>query len=195
MCHVSTKESVALIRAAKAEGLPVSAETAPHYLLLCEDDMQDDGRFKMNPPLRGADDRAALLSAALDGTIDCVATDHAPHSAAEKSGGLWDSAMGVVGLETAFAALYTGLVETGRMPLARLIELMSLGPRRLFPCLGGGEITPGGTADFTVADMRETYTIEPEAFQSMGRATPFAGMPVRGKIIMTVAGGKTVWQR
>ena len=193
VCHVSTKESVELIRQAKRRGVDVTAETAPHYLLLTDADLQEDGRFKMNPPLRGEADRAALIEALLDGTIDMIATDHAPHSAEEKSRGLEKSAMGVVGLECAFAVLYTGLVETGVLTLERLTELMSGAPARRFK-LPGGEIKAGSPANLAVFDTDTEYTIDPAEFASMGRATPFEGWRVKGKCLMTVCAGRTVWK-
>ncbi len=193
VCHVSTKESVELIRQAKRRGVDVTAETAPHYLLLTDADLQEDGRFKMNPPLRGEADRAALIEALLDGTIDMIATDHAPHSAEEKSRGLEKSAMGVVGLECAFAVLYTGLVETGVLTLERLTELMSCAPARRFK-LPGGEIKAGSPANLAVFDTDTEYTIDPAEFASMGRATPFEGWRVKGKCLMTVCAGRTVWK-
>ena len=193
VCHVSTKESVELIRQAKRRGVDVTAETAPHYLLLSDADLQEDGRFKMNPPLRGEADRAALIEALLDGTIDMIATDHAPHSAEEKSRGLEKSAMGVVGLECAFAVLYTGLVETGVLTLERLTELMSCAPARRFK-LPGGEIKAGSPANLAVFDTDTEYTIDPAEFASMGRATPFEGWRVKGKCLMTVCAGRTVWK-
>ncbi len=192
VCHVSTKESVARIRAAKAEGVDVTCETAPHYLLLCEDDLQEDGRFKMNPPLRTREDQAALIAGLLDGTIDMIATDHAPHTREEKSRGLEHSAMGVVGLETALAVLHTGLVRTGILPMEALIARMSTVPARRFglPC----GVTEGAPADFAVFDPETQWTIDPEAFASLGRATPFAGREVTGQIQMTVCGGEIVWK-
>ena len=193
VCHVSTKESVELIRQAKRRGVDVTAETAPHYLLLTDADLQEDGRFKMNPPLRGEADRAALIEALLDGTIDMIATDHAPHSAEEKSRDLEKSAMGVVGLECAFAVLYTGLVETGVLTLERLTELMSCAPARRFK-LPGGEIKAGSPANLAVFDTDTEYTIDPAEFASMGRATPFEGWRVKGKCLMTVCAGRTVWK-
>ena len=193
VCHVSTKESVELIRQAKRLGVDVTAETAPHYLLLTDADLQEDGRFKMNPPLRGEADRAALIEALLDGTIDMIATDHAPHSAEEKSRGLEKSAMGVVGLECAFAVLYTGLVETGVLTLERLTELMSCAPARRFK-LPGGEIKAGSPANLAVFDTDTEYTIDPAEFASKGRATPFEGWRVKGKCLMTVCAGRTVWK-
>jgi len=194
VCHVSTKESVELIRKAKAEGLPVSCETAPHYLVLCDEDLREDGAFKMNPPLRSREDRAALIEGVRDGTIDIIATDHAPHSAEEKGKGLQGSLMGVVGLETAFPVLFTRLVKTGVITLQRLIELMCLAPRRLFK-LGGGEIKAGSKADLTVFDLSRSYRIDPDAFLSKGRATPFAGMEVYGECVLTIADGEIVWRK
>ena len=191
VCHISTAESVDLIRRAKAAGVRVTCETAPHYLVLCEDDLQEDGRWKMNPPLRSAADREALLEGLRDGTIDAIATDHAPHTAEEKARGLAGSAMGIVGLETAFPVLYTALVRTGRLGLERLIEALTDGPCRAFRLSGG--LRPGEAADLAVIDLAETYTIDPDRFLSMGRATPFAGMPVHGKILMTLKDGKIVF--
>ena len=186
VCHISTKESVALIRDAKARGLDVTCETGPHYLVMDDSDLKEEGRFKMNPPLRSKADREALVAGILDGTIDMIATDHAPHSADEKSRGLEKSAMGIVGLETAFAVLYTKLVKTGILPLEKLVYLMSEAPRKRF----------GITSDvgFSVWDVENAYKIDPETFLSMGRATPFAGDTVYGKCLMTIYGGKTVWQ-
>ena len=193
VCHVSTAESVALIREAKARGVRVSCETAPHYLLLCEDDLQEDGRFKMNPPLRTAEDRDALVEALRDGTIDAIATDHAPHTAEEKSRGLRGSAMGVTGLETAFPVLYTGLVRSGKISLERLLEAMSAGPRRIFRL--DNPLNEEEPADFTIIDLNEKYRIDSREFLSMGHSTPFDGMEVCGRIIMTIKGGEVVWER
>ncbi|MDD3335463.1 MAG: dihydroorotase [Eubacteriales bacterium] len=192
VCHVSTKESVALIRQAKREGVDVTCETAPHYLLLCDDDLQEDGRFKMNPPLRSKEDRDALIAGLLDGTIDIIATDHAPHSAEEKSRGLEKSLMGVVGLECAFPALYTGLVKPGIAPLERILTAMTDAPRKRF---GLPERSMDNPIDYAIFDLTETYEIDPSTFASMGRSTPFAGMRVQGRCEMTVVGGKAVWQR
>ncbi len=188
VCHVSAKESVELIRQAKRDGLDVSCETAPHYLLLCDADLQEDGRFKMNPPLRAASDRDALIQGVLDGTVDMIATDHAPHSLEEKGRGLRDSAMGIVGLETAFPLLYTAFVRSGILSLDRLAELMSAAPRRRFNIPGGYE-----NGDFTIFNLDSEYTIDPESFLSKGRATPFAGRRVFGQCLMTVMGGNSVW--
>ena len=191
VCHVSTRESIELVRRAKARGLRVSCETAPHYLLLCDDDLQEEGRFKMNPPLRSRADREALVEGIVDGTIEVAATDHAPHTAGEKARGLAGSAMGIVGLECAFPLLYKYLVLPGTISLERLVELMSVNPRRIFG-LGGG-LEPGEPADFTVLDLDAQYAIDPAAFRSKGRATPFAGWPVQGRAAMTVVGGRCVY--
>ncbi len=185
VCHVSSAESVQIIRRAKARGVDITCETAPHYLVLNDSMLQEDGRFKMNPPIRSERDRLALLEGLQDGTIDMIATDHAPHSAGEKSRGLAGSLMGVVGLETAFPVLYTELVRPGILSLEKLTELMSVNPRRRFG-LPVGE-------DFTVFDLGAEYTVDPGEFLSMGRATPFAGRRVYGRCLMTVCGGKTVW--
>ena len=185
VCHVSTKESVALIRRAKAEGLNVTCETGPHYLLLDDSMLEEDGRFKMNPPLRDKADREALLEGLADGTIDMIATDHAPHSAEEKSRGLEKSAMGIVGLETAFPLLYTHLVKPGVISLARLMELMHDAPCRRF----GIEPDTG----FTVFDLNADYAIDPADFLSMGRATPFAGWRVQGRCLLTSMGETAAW--
>ena len=195
VCHISCAESVELIRAAKARGVRVTCETGPHYLSLCEDDLQEDGRFKMNPPLRRAEDRQALIEGLLDGTIDAIATDHAPHSAEEKSRGLAGSAMGIVGLETAFPVLYTDLVLSGKVRLERVIETLTSGPRTAFR-LGGpaAGLQPGAPADLTVIDPDAAWTVDPADFRSMGKATPFAGKPVRSRIVLTLKDGVPVWQ-
>lgn len=193
VCHVSTKESVALIRQAKARGVDVTCETAPHYLLLCDTELEDDGRFKMNPPIRSAADRDALLEGLLDGTIDILATDHAPHSAEEKARGLEKSLMGVVGLECAFPVLYTGLALTGRAPLATMLRAMTDTPRARFGLPPAG-IEPGA-GDFAIFDLDKTFTIDPDTFLSKGHATPFAGWRVRGECIETYVGGNCVWRR
>lgn len=186
VCHISTKESVELIRQAKARGVNVTCETAPHYLVLCDEDMQEDGRFKMNPPLRSREDKEALIEGIKDGTIDMIATDHAPHSAEEKRRGLEKSLMGVVGLETAFPVLYTELVMKNIITLDRLVELMSFKPKERF-----GIDTNN---DFAVFDISEAYKIDPENFLSMGRATPFAGREVFGRCLLTVHNGKVVYK-
>lgn len=186
VCHISTKESVELIRQAKARGVDVTCETAPHYLVLCDEDMQEDGRFKMNPPLRSREDKEALIEGIKDGTIDMIATDHAPHSAEEKGRGLEKSLMGVVGLEAAFPVLYTELVMKNIITLDRLVELMSFKPKERF-----GIDTNN---DFAVFDISEAYKIDPENFLSMGRATPFAGREVFGRCLLTVHNGKVVYK-
>ena len=186
VCHISTVESVDIIRQAKKSGVKVTCETAPHYLTLCEDDLQEDGRFKMNPPLRTADDREALIEGLADGTIDVIATDHAPHSAEEKSKGLAGSAMGIVGLETAFPVLYTRLVRTGRLSLDRLVEALATAPRRIFRL-------PEAPEDWVDVDLDTPWTIRSGEFASMGRATPFEGWEVYGKVLRTVYHGKTVY--
>jgi len=187
VCHISTKESVELIRQAKREGVDVTCETGPHYILLSDQDLQEDGRFKMNPPLRSEEDRKAILEGILDGTIDMIATDHAPHSAEEKAKGLEKSAMGIVGIETAFPLLYTYLVKRGLISLERLIELMAVNPRKRFNI--------PMTEDFSIWDLSKEYTIDPSDFLSKGRATPFAGWTVSGENLMTIVGGKIVWQK
>lgn len=193
VCHVSTKESVRLVREARARGVNVTAETAPHYLLLTEEDLQEDGRFKMNPPLRERADRDALIEGLLDGTIGMIATDHAPHTQKEKSRGLEKSPMGVVGLECAFPVLFTGLVEKGIVTLEKLVELMSSAPAKRFG-IPGGEIEVGKPANLAVFDIDTEHTIDSSEFASMGRATPFEGWRVRGKCLMTVCAGRTVWR-
>ena len=185
VCHISAKESVELIRRAKAEGLDVSCETAPHYLLLDDSMLQEEGRFKMNPPIRDKADRQALIEGILDGTIDMIATDHAPHSAGEKSRGLEKSAFGIVGLETAFPVLYTGLVKTGVISLQKLVELLSIRPRQRFRIPLGN--------DFCLWDLESSYIIDPERFASQGRATPFAGMSVQGRCVLTAYQGRAVY--
>ena len=192
VCHVSTKESVEVIRAAKRRGVNVTCETAPHYLAFTQDDLQEDGRFKMNPPLRDQADQDALIEGLLDGTIDMLVTDHAPHSHEEKAKGLEKSAMGVVGLETSFAASYTHLVKKGILPLEKLVELMHTSPMRRFGC--GTEIAVGQVADLTVFDLNETYTVDPETFLTMGRATPFTGTQLTGACKLTMIGGEIVWK-
>ena len=185
VCHISAKESVELIRKAKAEGLDVTCETGPHYLVMDDSDLQEDGRFKMNPPLRSAEDREALVAGILDGTIDMIATDHAPHSAEEKGKGLEKSAFGIVGIETAFQILYTNLVEPGILSLEKLIDLLVANPRNRFSIPLG--------CDFTVWDLSADYTIDPADFLSMGKATPFTGWKVKGKCVATVCDGKLVY--
>ena len=192
VCHISTKESVELIRQAKKDGLDVTCETAPHYLVLDDMDIQEEGRFKMNPPLRDKSDRLALIEGIKDGTIDVIATDHAPHSKEEKSKGLKDSLMGVVGIETAFSVLYTELVEKNIISLEKLMELLNINARKIFGI--GSEIKVGKKADITVFDLNAEYKINPDEFLSMGKSTPFEGKSVKGKCVMTMVGGKIVWK-
>lgn len=192
VCHISTKESVELIRKAKAEGLQVTCETGPHYLVLTDMEIEDDGRYKMNPPIRTDADRAALIAGLLDGTIDCIATDHAPHSAEEKGRGLAKSLNGIVGLETAFPILYTRLVETGIVPLETILKALCVNPRRIFG-LPGGAIEEGAVADLTVLDLNRPHVIDPAAFRSLGRATPFAGWGVSAAVAMTIVDGGIVY--
>jgi dihydroorotase len=191
VCHVSAAETVEVIRRAKAEGLNVSCETGPHYLMLCDEDITENGRFKMNPPLRSSADREALIQGIADGTVDMIATDHAPHSAEEKSRGLEKSAMGVVGLETSFAAVYTALVRTGRITLERLVELMSAAPAARFGIESG--VIEGKRAAINVFDLDSRYTVDPDKFLTKGRATPFAGMELYGKCEMTILGDSIPW--
>ena len=185
VCHISTKESVELIRKAKAEGLDVTCETGPHYLVMDDSDLQEDGRFKMNPPLRGKEDREALLQGILDGTIDMIATDHAPHSAEEKAKGLEKSAFGVVGIETALPILYTYLVKPGILSMDRLVELLAVNPRKRFGINLGCE--------YSVWDLEAEYTVDPSDFLSMGKATPFTGWKVNGRCMATVCDGNIVY--
>lgn len=192
VCHVSARESVALIREAKARGVDVTCETGPHYLVFCDGDLQEDGRFKMNPPIRSREDRAALIEGLRDGTIDMIATDHAPHSAEEKSRGLEKSAMGVVGLETAFAAVYTHLVKPGLLSMDRLMALLNGNAARRFGY--GTPLAEGQPANLTVFGLDRPFRVDPEQFQSMGRATPFAGMELYGVCLLTMADGKIVWR-
>lgn len=197
VCHVSTKESVQLIREAKKRGVRITVETAPHYLVLTDEDLQDDGRFKMNPPIRSAADRDALIEGIIDGTIDFIATDHAPHSAEEKSKGLKGSLMGIVGLETAFPVLYTKLVKEGIITLEKLIDLMAIKPRKIFnlPDSSINGIAEGQAADIAVLDLNSNYTIDPNTFKSKGRSTPFAGMNVYGECVLTLVDGKIVYRK
>ena len=193
VCHVSTKESVALIRAAKKEGLPVTCETGPHYLCLCDEDLEDHGRFRMNPPIRSAADRDALIAGLLDGTVDCIATDHAPHSAEEKAKGLRGSLNGVVGLECAFPVLYTELVKTGRVPLEVILNALCVNPRRIFN-LPGGKIEEGQPVDLTVLSLDHEGIVDPAGFRSLGRATPFEGRKVDAAVVMTLVDGNIVFR-
>ena len=187
VCHISTKESVELIRQAKARGVDVTCETGPHYLVMDETDLQEHGRFKMNPPLRSPEDRKALVAGILDGTIDMIATDHAPHSAEEKGKGLTGSAFGVVGLETAFAVLYTKLVKPGILSLEKLCDLLAVNPRKRFNIPMGD--------DYTIWDLNAAFTVDPSKFVSMGKATPFEGWRLQGKCIMTICDGRVVYRK
>ena len=186
VCHISTKESVELIRQAKAQGLDVTCETGPHYLVMDDSMLQEDGRFKMNPPLRSKEDRDALVQGILDGTIDMIATDHAPHSAEEKAKGLEKSAFGVVGIETAFPILYTYLVKPGILSMDRLVELLCVNPRKRFGLSLG--------CDYSVWDLEASYAIDPKDFLSLGKATPFTGWQVNGQCMATVCDDKLVYQ-
>lgn len=192
VCHISTKESVALIRDAKRSGVRITCETGPHYLTMCDADLREEGRFKMNPPIRSAADRDALIEGAQDGTIDVIATDHAPHTAEEKSRGLAGSAMGVVGLETSFAVIYTKLVMAGTISPERMIELMAEAPRRIF-ALGGG-LAAGEKADIAVFDLDNEFTVDPATFLSKGRSTPFEGWRLHGQTILTLVDGRTAYR-
>jgi dihydroorotase len=186
VCHVSAKESVELIRAAKAKGLDVTCETAPHYLVMDDSDLQEHGRFKMNPPLRGAADREALVQGLIDGTVDCIATDHAPHSAEEKGKGLAGSAFGVVGLETALPVLYTYLVRTGKVSMERVVDALAVRPRVRFGLPFGN--------DFSVWDLEAASAVDPAQFLSKGKATPFEGVTLYGKNMLTVCDGNVVYR-
>ena len=192
VCHISTKESVALIRDAKRSGVRITCETGPHYLTMCDADLREEGRFKMNPPIRSAADRDALIEGAQDGTIDVIATDHAPHTAEEKSRGLAGSAMGVVGLETSFAVIYTKLVMAGIISPERMIELMAEAPRRIF-ALGGG-LAAGEKADIAVFDLDNEFTVDPATFLSKGRSTPFEGWRLHGQTILTLVDGRMAYR-
>ena len=187
VCHISTKESVELIRQAKAKGVDVTCETAPHYLVMNDNDLQEDGRFRMNPPIRSEADRVALVEGLKDGTIDMIATDHAPHSAEEKSKGLEGSAFGIVGIETAFPVMYTHLVLPGIITLEKLIDLLAVNPRRRF----GIPVRQ----DYTVWDLKKEITVDPKDFVSMGKATPFAGWRLKGECVLTVCDGKIVYRK
>ena len=187
VCHISTKESVELIRQAKARGVDVTCETGPHYLVMDDSFLEEDGRFKMNPPLRSKEDREALVAGVVDGTIDMIATDHAPHSAEEKSKGLAGSAFGVVGIETAFPVLYTHLVESGIITLERLVQLLATNPRERFGIPMGN--------DYTVWDLSKEFTVDPAQFLSKGKATPFAGWKLKGECLLTVCDGGVVYKK
>ncbi len=189
VCHISTKESVKVIREAKSRGVNVTCETAPHYLVLDDMCLKEEGRYKMNPPIRSEEDRLALIEGIKDGTIDCIATDHAPHSAEEKSRGLKDSAMGIVGLETAFPVIYSCLVKEGIIDMDKLIELMCMNPRKRFGLEPADE-----TKDFAVWELEEEYVIDPEKFLTKGRATPFGNWKVQGRCVLNVVNDKVVWK-
>lgn len=191
ICHISTAESVDLIRRGKARGVKVTCETAPHYLIFSDEDLQEDGRFKMNPPIRSLRDKQALLEGVADGTIDVIATDHAPHSEDEKSRGLAKSAMGVTGLETALSAIYTYLVKPGFITFERLIELMAKNPRDIFGIKGGIQV--GDRADLVLVDFNKTYVVDSKTFLSEGKSTPFDGMEMSAEVNITIAGGKIVY--
>ncbi len=191
VCHISTKESVDIIRKAKAKGVDVTCETGPHYLTLSDMDLEENARFKMNPPLRSEADMEALVEGLVDGTIDMVATDHAPHSAEEKSKGLEKSAMGVVGVETAFSVLYTELVKKGVITLEKLVEVLHKNPKKRFGVEDSLEI--GKKACFTVFDLDKEYLVNPDEFLSKGRSTPFEGKKVFGRCLMTVSDGEIIW--
>lgn len=192
VCHISCKESVELIRQAKAQGVDITCETGPHYLTMNDGMLQEDGRYKMNPPIRSEEDRLALIEGIKDGTIDMIATDHAPHSVEEKSRGLEKSLMGVVGLETAFPICYTKLVKTGVITIERLLELLHTGAKKRFGI--GSDIEIGAIADLTVFDLNEEYEIDPKDFLSKGKASPFTGEKVFGKCKLTMVGGRIIWQ-
>lgn len=193
VCHISTKESVDIIRKAKADGVDVTCETGPHYLTMCDMDLKEDGRFKMNPPLRSIEDRQALIEGVLDGTVDVIATDHAPHSKDEKSRGLAKSAMGVVGLETSFGVLNTKLVKTNVITLEKLVDMMSVRPREIFN-IDGGKIAEGEVADLALLDIDKEWTVNPDEFYSMGRSTPFEGWKLQGKNVLTICKGEIVYE-
>ena len=187
VCHISTKESVDIIRKAKARGVDVTCETGPHYLVMDDTMLEEDGRFKMNPPLRSPEDRLALIEGLKDGTIDMIATDHAPHSAEEKSKGLAGSAFGIVGIETAFPILYTHLVCKGIITLDKLIEVLTVAPRKRFGIAAG--------ESFTVWDLEESFTVDPQEFLSKGKAQPFTGWKLNGVCLLTVCDGKVVYRK
>ena len=187
VCHISTKESVELIRKAKAEGVDITCETAPHYLIMNDSQLQEDGRFRMNPPIRSEEDRLALVEGLVDGTIDMIATDHAPHSAEEKSKGLAGSAFGIVGIETAFASMYTHFVIPGIITLEKLIQLLAINPRKRFNIPLGN--------DYTVWNLNTEFTVDSDDFLSMGKATPFAGWKMFGECVLTICDGQIVYRK
>ena len=191
VCHISTKETVQLVREAKARGVKVTCETGPHYLIFTDMDLQEDARWKMNPPIRSAEDRAALVEGIKDGTIDMIATDHAPHSMEEKTKGLEKSNMGVVGLETSFAAINTYMVNAGHISFEKLVEIMAINPRKIFGLPAGIEV--GQKADFTVVDRNKVWTVDPQKFVSAGKYTPFEGVTLTGDVVFTAHDGKAVF--
>ena len=193
VCHISTKQTVELIRQAKARGVKITCETGPHYLTMCDMDLKEEGRFKMNPPIRSAEDRDALIAGLQDGTIDVVATDHAPHTAEEKSRGLERSAMGVVGIETSFAVIYTKLVKAGIISLEKAVEVLAETPRKIFN-LGGG-LKEGEAADIAVFDLEKEFTVDPDTFLSKGRSTPFEGWQLQGECCLTLVDGRVAYER
>lgn len=193
VCHISAKETVELIRQAKARGLKVTCETGPHYLTMCDMDLKEEGRFKMNPPIRSAEDRDALIAGLQDGTIDVVATDHAPHTAEEKSRGLERSAMGVVGIETSFAVIYTKLVKAGVISLEKAVDVLAEAPRRIFN-LGGG-LQEGEAADIAVFDLEKSFEVDPSTFLSKGHSTPFEGWQLQGECCLTLVDGRVAYER
>lgn len=186
VCHISTKESVEIIREAKKNGVDITCETGPHYLVLDDSDLQEDGKFKMNPPLRSKEDKQALIEGIIDGTIDMIATDHAPHSAEEKSRGLENSAFGIVGLETAFPVIYTYLIKKGVITIEKAIELLAYNPRNRFNI--------NSECDFTVWDLNTEFTVDPDEFLSLGKATPFEGTKLFGRCVATIHNGKIVYK-
>ncbi|MGL4483530.1 MAG: dihydroorotase [Anaerovoracaceae bacterium] len=194
VCHISTKESVELIRQAKSEGLPITCETAPHYLWLCDEDISEDGRYKMNPPIRSKEDRNGLIEGIVDGTIDCIATDHAPHSKEEKARGLKKSLFGVVGLETAFSACYSALVKTKKITLEKLIDLMCYNPRKIFNLESAGN-NIGDKANFCLVDLNEKWRVKSENFLSKGRATPFTGIELTSKVKGIILGDQVLYDK
>lgn len=193
VCHISTKETVDIVRNAKSKGLKVSCETTPHYLTFCDMDLKEEGRFKMNPPIRSSEDRDALIEGIKDGTIEMIATDHAPHTDEEKSKGLKRSNMGVVGLETSFAVINTFMVNTGHISFEKLVELMSINPRKIFGLEYG--ISVGKKADFTIVDRNKEWIVNPDEFVSKGKSTPFEGMKLTGDILFTICDGKIVYNK
>ena len=191
VCHISTKETVDIVRKAKAKGLPVTCETGPHYLAFCDMDLQEEGRWKMNPPIRSAEDRDALIAGIKDGTIEVIATDHAPHSEEEKTKGLEKSNMGVVGLETSFGAVNTYMVKAGHITFEKLVEIMAVNPRKIFGLPAG--IKVGDKADFTVVDREKEWVVNPQEFVSLGKFTPFDGVKLTGDVVLTAYDGKIVY--